>query len=78
MAKKPASKPKDFGRIVQGYAGFDQNGNPAWGTFRPSREACAEIVSRYAPEVTDCPPALRILPVWIGTDLNTQLGFSDV
>ena len=67
-------KRKPYPTEIAAYAGFDQNGQPAWATFRPTREACAEIVGRYAPEVEGHPPALRIMPVYVGFDLNTQLG----
>ena len=65
-------KRKPYGTEIPAYAGFDQNGTPAWATFRPTREACAEAVERVAPAVEGFPPPLRILPVFIGLDLNTQ------
>lgn len=58
---------------IAAYAGFDVRGNPAWGTIRPTREACAEIVERIAPAVGGFPPPLTIWPVYIGHDLNRQL-----
>ena len=58
---------------IAAYAGFDIRGNIAFGTIRSSREACAAEVERIAPTVAGFAPPLRVLPVYIGLDLNTQL-----
>lgn len=69
---------KSYAREIPAYAGFDPSGRPAWGTFRASREECAAVIERIAPTVEGFPPPLRIVPVFIGLDLNTQLDMRDV
>ena len=67
---------KTYPDELDGYAGFTSQGKPAWGTFRPTREACAVEVERIAPTVEGFPPALRVLPVRIWPDLNAQTEMS--
>lgn len=63
---------KPYPTEIAAYAGFDQNGRPAWGTIRPTREACAAEVARVAPAVEGFLPPLSIFPVFIGLDVGTQ------
>ena len=71
MAKKRVPYPTE----IAAYAGFDPRGNIAFGTIRKSREDCAAEIERTNPGVAGFPPPLRIMPVFIGLDLNTQLKF---
>lgn len=67
------TKRKTYAREVSAFVGIDAAGNLAFGTIRSSREECAAIIERIAPAVEGFPPPLRIMPVFIGLDLNTQL-----
>lgn len=49
------------------------SGRLAWGTIRPTREACVQEIERTNPAVEGFPAPLRAMPVFIGLDLNTQL-----
>lgn len=63
---------KTYQKEIPAYAGFDASGNLAWGTIRPGREDCAAEIERTNPSVAPYPAPLRVMPIYIGLDLNTQ------
>lgn len=69
----PKGKRTPYPTEIAAFAGFDGRGNIALGTLRLDRDACQAEIERVAPAVKGYPAPLRILPVYIGTDLNRQL-----
>lgn len=67
------AKRQSFSRTVPAFVGIDGRGHFAWGTMRPTREACAEMIERWSSPVAGFPPPLQIMPVTIGLDLHHQL-----
>ena len=68
-------KRRSFDKEIPAFVGVDGRGVFAWGTIRATRESCAEAIERFASPVAGYSPPLRIVPVWIGFDLNRQLAF---
>lgn len=69
------AKRKTYSQEVPAFVGIDRRGNFAWGTIRPTREGCLEVIERFGGAVNGFPDRLRIMPVFIGYDLNRQLAF---
>jgi len=66
------AKRKTHPREIAAYAAFDGCGNLAFATIRPTKEASQAAAARLSPAVEGFPPPLRVLPIFIGLDLNTQ------
>jgi hypothetical protein len=68
-------KRDQFARVIASWAGFTPRGDLAYATIRPTQEAAQAEADRLSPPVEGFPPPLRILPVFIGLDLNNQQTF---
>lgn len=68
-------KRKTHQHEIAAYVGIMPGGGFAWATVRPSREECAAMCERFQPSLAGHPSYLRIMPLWIGYDLNRQLTF---
>lgn len=66
------TKTKTQKQTARAFVAVDSRGNFAWGTVRPTPEACAQIVERYNPACE-----FAIMPIQISYDparrLVTQL-----
>ncbi len=69
MKKSQKSK---YEREIQAYGAFDDSNNLLYATVKPSRELCVETLHRFNPRVEGHHYPYKVLPIFIGVDLNTQ------
>lgn len=60
---------------IKAFAAFDDRGNLLYATIRPTKEAATEALERMNSRIEGLPYYWRVMPVFIGVDLNFQLAF---
>lgn len=68
MAK---AKPRHL-HEVKAFAAYDVRGNLLYATIKPTKDEAEEALERFNPRVDGYPYTFRVLPVFIGCDLNFQ------
>lgn len=60
---------------VKAFAAFDLRGNLLYGTIRAEKADAAAALERFNPRSDGVPYYWRVLPIYIGHDLNFQHSF---
>jgi hypothetical protein len=68
-------KKKPWNKEIKAYAGFDDRGNLLYATIKPTQEEASLITHRFNPPVKGFSYPFKVLPIYIGVDLNTQNSF---
>ncbi len=71
MAKKKETRAE-----IPAYAAFDDRGNLLYATIKPDKDSCVKSLHGFNPPVSGHHYPYKVLPVYIGVDLNKQSQFS--